>query len=294
MTTLRNRLKTLAYRWYYRRMNRLAWENTPLPELNTSSLQLPLQGHTLSTRMYHGSRKRPLMIYFHGGGWTIGDLDTHHPFCLLLAAKTRCSVMSIDYRLAPEHPFPAAHEDAMAASRWIIDNLNALAPNNGEVVLAGDSAGGNLALATAARMPDEPRLRGCMMIYPATQHYHAEVRSYTEHAKSGPLTTNIMRWFTDTYLNGLAPADPKIEIMFPGRRIPFAGFPRSLLITAERDPLRDDGRRLAKALDLAGVKVQHEHFPDEAHGFPCSEGPTPGHQRFMALASAWIKEISRR
>ena len=158
MTTLRNRLKTLAYRWYYRRMNRLAWENTPLPELNTSSLQLPLQGHTLSARMYHGSRKRPLMIYFHGGGWTIGDLDTHHPFCLLLAAKTRCSVMSIDYRLAPEHPFPAAHEDAMAASRWIIDNLNALAPNNGEVVLAGDSAGGNLALATAARMPDEPAL----------------------------------------------------------------------------------------------------------------------------------------
>ena len=272
-------------------MNRLAWENTPLPELNTSSLQLPLQGHTLSARMYHGSRKRPLMIYFHGGGWTIGDLDTHHPFCLLLAANTRCSVMSIDYRLAPEHPFPAAHEDAMAASRWIIDNLNALAPNNGEVVLAGDSAGGNLALATAARMPDEPRLRGCLMIYPATQHYHADVRSYTEHAKSGPLTTNIMRWFTDTYLNGLAPADPKIEIMFPGRRIPFAGFPRSLLITAERDPLRDDGRRLARALSLAGVKVQHEHFPDEAHGFPCSEGPTHGHQRFMELAGAWIKEI---
>ena len=275
-------------------MNRLAWENTPLPELDTSSLQLPLQGHILSARMYHGSRKRPLMIYFHGGGWTIGDLDTHHPFCLLLAAKTRCSVMSIDYRLAPEHPFPAAHEDAMAASRWIIDNLNALAPNNGEVVLAGDSAGGNLALATAARMPDEPRLRGCLMIYPATQHYHAEVRSYTEYAKSGPLTTNIMRWFIDTYLNGLAPADPKIEIMFPGRRISFAGFPRSLLITAERDPLRDDGRRLAKALDLAGVKVQHEHFPNEAHGFPCSEGPTAGHQRFMALASAWIKEISQR
>ena len=90
----------------------------------------------------------------------------------------------------------------MAASRWIIDNLNAQAPNNGEVVLAGDSAGGNLTLSTAARMPDEPRLRGCMMIYPVTQHYHADMRSYTEHAKSGPLTTPIMRWFTDTYLNG--------------------------------------------------------------------------------------------
>ena len=192
-----------------------------------------------------------LIIYFHGGGWTIGDLETHHPFCHLLAARTNCSLMSIDYRLAPEHPFPAAHNDAMAASRWIIDNLNALAPNNGEVVIAGDSAGGNLTLATAARMPDEPRLRGCLMIYPATQHYHAEVRSYVEHAKSGPLTTPIMRWFTDTYLNGMAPADPSIEVMFPGRRTPFHGFPRSLLITAEKDPLRDDGRRLAKTLELA-------------------------------------------
>ena len=202
--------------------------------------------------------------------------------------------MSIDYRLAPEHPFPAAHEDAMAASRWIIDNLNALAPNNGEVVIAGDSAGGNLTLATAARMPDEPRLRGCLMIYPATQHYHAEMRSYVEHAKSGPLTTPIMRWFTDTYLNGLAPADPSIEVMFPGRRTSFHGFPRSLLITAEKDPLRDDGRRLLKTLELAGVNVQHEHFLEEAHGFPCSEGPTRAHERFMSLAAVWIQQISAR
>ena len=275
-------------------MNRLAWENTQLPEINTSSLQLPLPECTLASRMYHGSPQRPLIIYFHGGGWTIGDLETHHPFCHLLAARTNCSLMSIDYRLAPEHPFPAAHEDAMAASRWIIDNLNALAPNNGEVVIAGDSAGGNLTLATAARMPDEPRLRGCLMIYPATQHYHAEVRSYVEHANSGPLTTPIMRWFTDTYLNGMAPADPSIEVMFPGRRTPFRGFPRSLLITAEKDPLRDDGRRLAKTLKLAGVTVQHEHFLEEAHGFPCSEGPTPAHERFMSLAAEWIQQISAR
>ena len=182
----------------------------------------------------------------------------------------------------------------MAASRWIIDNLNALAPNNGEVVLAGDSAGGNLALATAARMPNEPRLRGCLMIYPATQHYHADVRSYTEHAKSGPLTTKIMRWFTDTYLNGLAPADPKIEIMFPGRRIPFAGFPRSLLITAERDPLRDDGRRLAKSAEPRRRQSTARAFPRRGAWLSLLGGADPGHQRFMALAGAWIKEISQR
>lgn len=275
-------------------MNRLAWEDTPLPEVKTSVLQLAFDEYSLATRMYHGSLDRPLIIYFHGGGWTIGDLDTHHPFCLHLADQTRCTVMSVDYRLAPEHPFPAAHNDALAASRWIIDNLNALAPNNGEVVIAGDSAGGNLTLATAARLPDEPRLRGCLMMYPAIQHYHAAMRSYTEHAKSGPLTTSIMRWFTDTYLDGLAPADPSVELMFPGRRTRLAGFPRSLLITAERDPLRDDGRRLANTLQRANVIVQHEHFDREAHGFPCSEGPTPGHERFMAITKTWIEAISAR
>ncbi len=272
----------------------MAWEGTPLPEVRTSVLQLTFDECTLATRMYHGSRERPLIIYFHGGGWTIGDLDTHHPFCLHLAHQTQCTVMSVDYRLAPEHPFPTAHNDALAASRWIIDNLNALAPNNGEVVIAGDSAGGNLTLATAARLPDEPRLRGCLMIYPAIQHYHAAMRSYTEHAKSGPLTTSIMRWFTDTYLAGLAPADPSVELMFPGRRTTLAGFPRSLLITAEKDPLRDDGRRLANTLQRANVNVQHEHFDREAHGFPCSEGPTPGHERFMALTKTWIEAISER
>ena len=294
MKALLNKLKTLCFRWYYRRMNRLAWEGTPLPEIKTSVLQLAFDEYSLATRMYHGARDRPLIIYFHGGGWTIGDLDTHHPFCLHLADQTQCTVMSVDYRLAPEHPFPTAHNDALAASRWIIDNLNALAPNNGEVVIAGDSAGGNLTLATAARLPDEPRLRGCLMMYPAIQHYHAAMRSYTEHAKSGPLTTSIMRWFTDTYLDGLAPADPRVELMFPGRRTTLAGFPRSLLITAEKDPLRDDGKRLANTLQRANVTVQHEHFDREAHGFPCSEGPTPGHERFMALTKTWIEAISER
>ena len=275
-------------------MNRQAWETHPLPDVQVGSIQLPLGDLTFSARMYHGLPSRPLIIYFHGGGWTIGDLDTHHPFCMALAHATQSTVMAIEYRLAPEHPFPAAHDDAMTAAQWIIDHLNALPPNNGEVVLAGDSAGGNLTFATAARMPDEPRLRGCLMIYPATQHYHAELRSYVEHAKSGPLTTPIMRWFTDTYLNGLAPADPAIEIMFPDKRTSLKGFPRSLLITAEKDPLRDDGKRLAQRLKAAGVRVHHEHFDHEAHGFPCSEGPTEAHQRVMSIARDWIADISRR
>ena len=269
-------------------MNRLAWEGTPLPEVGTSSLQLPLPELTLAARMYHGSHDRPLIIYFHGGGWTIGDLDTHHPFCLHLAHQTQCTVMSIDYRLAPEHPFPTAHEDAMVALRWIIDNLNALAPNNGEVVMAGDSAGGNLTLATAARLPDEPRLRGCLMIYPAVQHYHAAMRSYTEHAKTGLVPARHMRWFCDTYLNGMAPADPVLERMFPGRRTTLNLFPRTLIITAERDPIRDDGARFAVRLHRSGCKITYKHLPQASHGFVCSEGDSEHFREAVRIASQWL------
>jgi len=132
------------------------------------------------------------------------------------------------------------------------------------------------------------------MLYPAVQHYHSGLPSYVEHARSGPLTTPIMRWFIDTYLGETAPAAPETERLFPGRRQSFRGFPRSLLITAERDPLRDDGRRLAQRLGQDGVAVEHHHFDDEAHGFACSEGPTPGFTRCLELSSEWLRAVSTR
>ena len=134
-------------------MNRLAWEETSLPKVKTSFLQLPLPELTLGARMYHGSRERPLIIYFHGGGWTIGDLDTHHPFCLHLAAQTRCTVMSVDYRLAPEHPFPAALQDAVAALAYAWQHAPGGRRSPARAVfVCGDSAGGGLALALHAAL----------------------------------------------------------------------------------------------------------------------------------------------
>jgi len=122
------------------------------------------------------------------------------------------------------------------------------------------------------------------MLYPPMQHYHAGMRSYVEHAKSGPLTTPIMRWFTDTYLNGLAPADPAIEIMFPDKRdIPLSGFPRSLLSPQKKTHCGTMENDSHNACSAPVSRVHHEHFSQEAHGFPCSEGPTPGHERFIAL-----------
>ena len=290
MKTFLSRLKALVFRYYYRYVNTKAWrDHTPGTTVRSSTLLIPSEAGDLRTRMYHGREDCPLIIFFHGGGWVIGDIDTHDPFCRSLAEISGCTLMSIDYRLAPEHPFPAAHNDCLAATRWILDNLNTLAPNNGLAVLAGDSAGGNLTACTIASLPLEPRIAGSIMIYPATEHYMQGFPSFSEHARSKPLTAPIMRWFVDTYLGETAPAAPEARQIFVGRRTDYRDFPRSLIVTAERDVLRDDGRRLSIRMRQAGVDVTYHHYDDEAHGFACSEGPSAGHEHFMRLAADWLE-----
>ena len=295
MNSFLSRLKAFVYRYYYRYLNNKTWrDHRPGADIQTSTLLLPSDAGELRTRIYHGRADRPLIVYFHGGGWVIGDLDTHDPFCRALAEACGSTIMSVDYRLAPEHPFPAAHDDCLAATRWIIDNLNALPPNNGKAVLAGDSAGGNLTACTLASLPNEPRIVGSIMIYPATEHYLQGFASFTEHARSKPLTAPIMRWFVDTYLGETAPAAPEAKTVFVSRRSDFREFPPSLVVTAERDVLRDDGRRLGIRLRQAGVDVTYHHYAEEAHGFACSEGPGEGHQHFIALAAKWLEAFHSR
>lgn len=294
MTALLSQLKTWAFRYYYRHVNRKAWEGSTIGQyVLVSNLLIPVDDDTqIAARMYHGSPNRPLIVYFHGGGWVIGDLNTHDPFCRSLAESTQCTIMSLDYRLAPEHPFPAAHNDCLEATRWILDHLNRLAPNNGHVVIAGDSAGGNLTACTVASLENEPRVAGAIMIYPAIEHYMTGLPSYVEHAKTGPLTTPIMRWFMDTYLGATAPAETSAKTIFVSRRCDYRRFPRSLVVTAERDPLRDDGKRLGIVMRQAGVDIRYEHYDREAHGFACSDGPTEGHQHFIALVTEWLEPLT--
>jgi len=287
-----SRLKAYLFRIYYRIISKKAWREAPVaPHLKVSNLLIPGAVDQLRARMYHGEPDRPLIVYFHGGGWVIGNLDTHDPFCRSLADASKSTIMSIDYRLAPEHVFPAAHDDCLSATDWILANLNTLAPNNGKVVLAGDSAGGNLTACTAATLINEPRLVGTIMIYPATEHYLKGFPSFREHAKSKPLTAPIMRWFIDTYLGDTAPAATEAKTVFVNRRTDYKGFPRSLVVTAERDVLRDDGKRLGITLRQAGVDTTYHHYANEAHGFACSEGPTEGHQHFIALATEWLAPL---
>jgi acetyl esterase len=292
MNMFLSRLKAYLFRIYYRIISKKAWQDAPVaPQLKVSNLLIPGAVEQLRVRMYHGEADRPLIVYFHGGGWVIGNLDTHDPFCRSLADASKSTIMSIDYRLAPEHVFPAAHDDCLSATDWILANLNTLAPNNGKVVLAGDSAGGNLTACTAATLINEPRLVGTIMIYPATEHYLKGFPSFREHAKSKPLTAPIMRWFIDTYLGDTAPAATEAKTVFVNRRTDYKGFPRSLVVTAERDVLRDDGKRLGITLRQAGVDTTYHHYANEAHGFACSEGPTEGHQHFIALATEWLAPL---
>jgi acetyl esterase len=238
--------------------------------------------------MYHGNADKPMVIYAHGGGFVVGDMETHDRFCRALSSNSGCSLISIDYRLAPEHTFPAAHDDCLEATHWILDNLDNLAPNNGLFILAGDSAGGNLAIASTLALRERYGIAGCLAIYPATQHYISDLPSYTEHAKTGLVPARNMRWFCDTYLDGMAPADPALERMFPGRRTTLNHFPRTLIITAERDPIRDDGARFAVRLHRSGCKITYKHLPQASHGFVCSEGNSAHFQEAVRIASQWL------
>jgi acetyl esterase len=288
MTSLLNRLIAKFARLLYLRRHNKAWEGIPLAKVPVSNLCVELDGRQVSLRMYHGNTDKPMVIYTHGGGWVVGSLETHDRFCRALSQQSGCSLISIDYRLAPEYQFPSAHDDSLEASRWVIDNLTNLAPNNGMFILAGDSAGGNIAIATTLALTHQYGMAGCLAIYPATQHYITDLPSYTEHAKSGLVPARNMRWCCDAYLGNIAPADPSLERIFPGRRTSLNNFPRTLIITAEKDPIRDDGARFAVRLHRAGCKVMYKHLETASHGLVCSEGDSGDFQRAVSLASQWL------
>ena len=275
-------VKTSVLRLYYRLSNKHAWRGK-FDDKPTSTLQIPGPAGPMAARMYtaDASGELPLILYFHGGGWVIGDLDTHHPFCQVLSQRSGATVLALDYRLAPEHPWPAAQEDCLAAAEWVTRHLAELGPNNGRLVIAGDSAGGNLTACSALDLSEEARSKVCgaATLYPAADHYQRDWPSYREQARSGPLTTGIMFWFWNTYLGATAPDQAASARPLLSDKLDT--LPPLFNITAERDPLKDEGQAFAKAVEDQGVKVQHRHYPKAAHGFACSEGPTEDFGLFM-------------
>jgi acetyl esterase len=206
------------------------------------------------------------LVFFHGGGWVIGDLDSHDVACRKLAVEGQLIVISVDYRRAPEHKFPAAVEDAIAATAWIAAHARKLGIDAARLVVGGDSAGGNLAavVALAVRDGNGPAISGQVLIYPATDFAMTHA-SHREPETSILLTHSVIRWFRDHYLNGEADAgDWRAS---PARASTLAGLPPAYVLTAGADPLRDEGDEYARRLKQAGVEVTHRTFPGQFHGF---------------------------
>ena len=208
----------------------------------------------------------PCLVYFHGGGWVIGDLDMVDSICRAVANRAMCKVVSVDYRMAPEHKFPAPLDDCYAAVEWVAREASSLGVDRDRLAVGGDSAGGNLSAAVALRARDEggPPLRLQVLIYPVTDHSF-DTPSYRENGEGYLLTTDMMRWFWDHYLRG--PADSDNPYVSPLRAKDLAGLPPAVVLTAEYDPLRDEGEAFADRLTEAGVPVVRKRFDSQIHGF---------------------------
>ncbi|MFC7325584.1 alpha/beta hydrolase [Halorubrum rutilum] len=209
------------------------------------------------------------LVHFHGGGWTLGTLDSVDGICRELAVRADAVVVSVDYRLAPEHPFPVAVDEAAAAVEWVADDAVAFGGDPDRLGVSGTSAGGALAVAASLRareLGDPPAPAGQFLLYPIAGH-DFETNSYRENA-AGPLLTRAdMRWFYERYLR--SPVDAANPYAVPLRATDLGDLPPATVVTAGFDPLRDDGVALAERFEREGTPVEHRHYPAMAHGF-CS------------------------
>ena len=208
----------------------------------------------------------PTLIYFHGGGWVVGNIDTHDSTCRRLANKSRCQVISVDYRLAPEHPFPTPTDDALAAFRHIRENAATFEADPARLAVGGDSAGGNIAavICQACKQAGDPMPAFQMLIYPATDA-RRQTESRRRFADGYFLTQDLMDWFLRAYAP--AGADLADLRLSPLLAEDLSGLPPAFVLTAGFDPLRDEGRAYANRLIDAGVKTTYVNYPGTIHGF---------------------------
>jgi len=223
----------------------------------------------IPVRVYapEGRAPFPALVYFHGGGWVIGNLETHDGLCRHLANAAGALVVSVDYRLAPEHPFPAPGEDAYTATRWVAANAGALGGDARRIAVGGDSAGGNLAAVVSLMARDRggPPLVFQLLVYPVTDAPSANTASYRENAEGYFLTARMMRWFWNHYC-GKNP-DLYDPYLCPLRAKSLKDLPPALVVTAEFDPLRDEGEAYGARLREAGNQVLVKRYPGMIHGF---------------------------
>jgi acetyl esterase len=235
----------------------------PTPVAQVINLTIP--GYNIPVRIYipEGEGPFPVISYFHGGGFVLMNLDTHDEICRQLSKKTTAVVMSVDYSLAPEHPYPAGPRDSIYAVKWMIQQAAHYKGDSSKMAVMGDSAGGYMALYTAQQLKEEGiQLQAQVAAYPVTDHYSSRQKSYEENGEGYILSADMMKWFWDNFLTDSG----KFDEASPLRSSSFEGLPPSFIITANYDPLRDEGKAYADKLKAAGVESHYRNF-ENVHGF---------------------------
>ncbi|HEX3413394.1 MAG TPA: alpha/beta hydrolase [Stellaceae bacterium] len=232
----------------------------------------------------------PLVVFFHGSGFVLCSLDTHDGMCRNLCAGAAAIVASVDYRLAPEHKFPAGSDDCLYATRWAAAHAAELGADPARIAVAGDSAGGNMAAVTALRVRDQggPELYAQLLLYPVTDYHTPGTPSYAENAEGYGLTRDTMRWFWAHYLGDAS--EGVHPYAAPLRAADLAGLPSALVITAEYDPLRDEGEHYADRLRAAGVATALTRYDGVNHGFMFWTGVVDKAGVAMNEACGWLRQ----
>lgn len=235
----------------------------PTPVFEVINYTIPQ--FNIPVRIYtpYGVGPYGVISYFHGGGFVLMNLDTHDEICRQLCKKTNAVVMSVDYSLAPEHPFPAGPEDSVNAVRWMIENAADYNADGSRMAVAGDSAGGYMALYVAQKLRDKGiELKAQVAAYPVTDHYSSNHNSWEENKEGFILTAEMMKWFWDNFTN-----DPDaFTAASPLQNTDFGKLPPALIMTANYDPLRDEGKAYAEKLASAGVETVYKNY-ENVHGF---------------------------
>lgn len=249
------------------RAQRTAQNANAPKDVETRDLQVAGAEGPIPARLYAPAgapAKTPGLVYFHGGGFVIGDLETHDGHCRRLAAYSGVRVMAVDYRLAPEHPFPCGHDDALAATRWAFDHADEIGFDRTRIAVGGDSAGGNLAASVSLDLRNDPdrRLAFQLLLYPGI--WPVEDTASRQQLDGPVLTKAAIAWFDKCLA---AKGHPQSARAWLGEAKDLAGAPPALVVTAGFDPLKDEGRDWAERLRAAGVEARHVEYPALVHDF---------------------------
>ncbi len=264
---------------------------TPESVSSVENREIAGPGGNIPIRIYtpEGMSPFPVLVYFHGGGWVLGNLETHDHICRALTNAAGCITVAVDYRLAPEHKYPAAVEDCYAATLWASTSAATFNGDSRRIAVGGDSAGGNLAgvVALLARDLGVPPLVYQLLVYPVTDHYQSDKPSYRENAEGYLLTADAMRWFWDHYLSDESAA--KHPHASPLQAKDLGNLPPALVITAEFDPLRDEGELYAARLRDSGVAVTSTRYNGMIHGFFSMAAVIDQGKQALAQAAAGLR-----